>query len=300
MQKIKIRLPATITNFGPGVQSLGLAVGLYVTVEISGRKDDALTLEMKGEGADHPISPLKHPVALGVQRFFQTVEKTPIGINIRVENQIPLNSGLGAESAMTLTGILGANFLMGEVYTWADLLETAADLIQPDRVVTAIHGGLTASLLQEGELTYRSLPAAALKVIVVVPQAEHYNPPDLPERVLLRDALHNLQRMPLLIEALRLGDLKLLARMMDDRLSLPHRSSALRDYEAVAATSKRMGALAVSLCGEGPTLIAFAENRHERIADEIRLTLRDMGVTARTWVLPVDTQGIVFSIMQSA
>ncbi|MDX1995955.1 MAG: homoserine kinase [bacterium] len=300
MQKIKICLPATITNFGPGVQSLGLAVGLYVTVEISGRKDDALKLDMKGEGADHLTSPLKHPVVLGVERFFQTIEKTHLGINIRVENQIPLNSGLGAESAMMLAGILGANFLMGEVYTWADLLEIAADLIQPDRVVTAIHGGLTASLLHEGELTYRSLPAAALKVIVIVPQIEPYSPPELPERVLLSAALHNLQRMPLFIEALRLGDLKLLARMMDDRLSLPQRSGAIPGYEAVVATARRMGALAVSLSGEGPTMIAFAENRQERIADEMRLTLRDAGIMARTWVLPVDTQGIVFSIMQSA
>ncbi len=300
MKKIKIRLPATMTNLGPGLHSLGLALGLYTSVEISGRTDQQIVLETSGEGANrYPIS-LKHPVVLGIGRFFQHLEKAHLGINIRVENQIPLQSGLGAEAAMMMAGILGANFLMNNLYKRTELLEIAAESIRPDHVVTTVLGGLTASLMREGELIYRTLPVTPVKLIVVVPQMDNYKLKPLPERVALADTLHNISAIPILLEALRVGDLKLLANVVEDKLNAPRIIAAINGFNSAVEAGRRMGALAVTVIGDGPALLALAENRHERIADEIRLALREAGVTARTWVLPIDTQGVVISAMQSA
>ncbi|MBC7870294.1 MAG: hypothetical protein H7Y09_05595, partial [Chitinophagaceae bacterium] len=150
------------------------------------------------------------------------------------------------------------------------------------------------------ELIYRALPVNPFRIIVVVPQIDNYKLKPLLERVTLADALHNIGEIPILLEALRVGDLKLLALTIEDKLNAPRIANAINGFESVVEAARKLGALAVTVSGDGPALLAFAENRHERIADEIRLALRDVGITARTWVLPIDTQGVVISAMQSA
>ena len=115
MQKIKIRLPATLTDFSPGLRSLGLAISLYTQVELIPRHDDKLIVESEGDGAGHYTLSLQHPVVLGMIRVFQRLECAPLGITIRVQNAIPLNSGLGAEDALMAAGVVGASNLLGGV-----------------------------------------------------------------------------------------------------------------------------------------------------------------------------------------
>lgn len=300
MQKIRIRMPATITNLGPGTNSLGLALSLYTTVEISPRGDETLNLEFQGEGAGRFGSPLRHPVVLGMSRFFQSLERALLGLNIRVDNQIPLGSGLGAEAAFMAAGALAANDLMGFPYTRPDLLAHMASVNRADHAVTALSGGLTASLYDGQHVTHKTLPIAPLTVVVVVPELEHYIRSPIPEQVPLRDALQNIARVSLLTSALHDGDLDLIAQVVEDRLLHPHLAANITGYEYVVEMAQRAGARAVTISGNGPALVAFAETGHQRIADEMRLAFHSSGVAARTWVLPVDTQGVVISAMQSA
>lgn len=300
MQKVKIRLPAVVTNVGPGYHSLGLAVGLYAAVEMSGRSDEQIVVEFKGEGSSRNIPALKHPVVLGMGRFFQTLERAFLGATIRIDNQIPLESGLGAEPVLMLAGILGANYLLGDVYPRAEVLEIAAELLRPDFVVTAVFGGLTASFLNDNGLVYRTLGVAQSRVIVVIPELDQYRAPGVEGDAPIEDALYNMQRIPMFVEALRTGDFKLLRQVADDRLMSAHLKASLNGYEAVVQAANNLGAQVLAASDGGPALVAFAEARHERIADEMRVAWRTSGVTARTWVLNVDTQGIVVSAMQSA
>lgn len=299
MQKIRIRLPAVVTNVGPGYHTLGLAVGLYVTVEMIGRSDEQWVLETRGETSS-AASPLKHPVALGMGRFFQYIERALLGVSIRVDNQIPLGSGLGAETSMMLAGILGANYLMGDLYPRAEVLEIAADILRADTVVTAVFGGLTASVLNDSGLIYRTMPVTQTRVIVVVPELEHYRPPVLGETLATKDALVNLHHMPMFVDALRTGDTKLLRQVCEDRLLAEQLSVHLSGYEKVIQAAEAAGGLVIAISNGGPALVALAESRHERIADEMRVAWRSVGITARTWVLNIDTQGIVVSAMQSS
>lgn len=300
MQKIRIRMPATVTNLGPGTNSLGLALSLYTTIEISPRSDESLNLEFQGEGAGLYGSSLRHPVVLGMSRFFQSLERALLGINIRVDNQIPLGSGLGAEAAFMAAGALAANDLMGFPYTRAGLLAHMAGANRADHAVTALSGGLTVSLYDGQQVIHKMLPVAPLTVVVVVPELEHYVRPPVPEQVSLRDALQNIARVSLLTSALHDGDLDLIAQVLEDRLLHPHIATNITGYDYVVEMAQRAGARAVTISGNGPALVAFAETGHQRIADEMRLAFYSSGITARAWVVPVDTQGVVISAMQSA
>lgn len=300
MKKIKITLPAAATDLGPGLNSLGLALSLYCTVEITERRDEALLVETEGEGAgDYPVG-LRHPVMLGLMRVFQKQERAPLGLSIRIFSRIPPNSGLGAEAAFWVAGIIGANNLLDNPFTRTQILELAAQVTrQPDCAVTTILGGLTVSLLDGEALICRAFSGAPLTVIVALPQIDHYAAEPLPERIPMADALFNLSRAPLLLDALREGDLNLIGQVLDDRLCLPHLKPHIPGYERAAEMAVRAGALAVTVSGEGPALIAFAKDNHQRIATTIEIAFENAGVKARSWVLPIDTQGVVVSVARS-
>jgi homoserine kinase len=226
-----------------------------------------------------------------------------LGLNVRVNNHIPLDSGLGAEAAFWVAGVIGANNMMGTVYKREQILEIAAHISGlPSQVVTSVMGGVTASFVNANEVIYRALPAAPILVVIALPNLPNYASESAkvkPDRVTLTDALFNLSRVPLLVEALRVGDLHLIGQLMDDRLHVPYLKPHITGFDHVAEMARRAGALAVSLSGDGPAVIAFAERDHKTIAATMQEAIENSGVKARTWVVPVDTQGIVVSVSGS-
>jgi homoserine kinase len=304
MYKVKITLPATVTNLGPGLNSLGLAIGLHTTIEISRRDDEQLIVETEGEGAGRYGMGLRHPAALAMMRVFQRREQAVLGLNVRVSNNIPLNSGLGAEAAFWVAGVIGANNMMGTLYKREQILEIAAQISGlPSQVVTSVMGGVTASFVNANEIIYRALPAASMQIVIALPNLPNYASESAkvkPDRVALIDALFNLSRVPLLVEALRVGDLHLIGQLMDDRLHVPYLKPHITGYDHVVEMARRAGALAVSLSGDGPAVIAFAEQNHKKLALTMQEAFENSGVKARTWVVPVDTQGIVVSVSGSS
>lgn len=298
MRRVKVTLPGAATRFGPAQQGLGLALGLHTTVEIIERSDDQLTVETSGEDSGRYSIGLRHPVVLGMMRVFQREERAALGLTVRVQNGIPHASGLGTEAAFYAGGIIAANNLLGTPLTRAQVIEMVVSLGGVG-VVSSILGGLTTSLLDGDTLIYRSLPSAALKLVLALPEL-NADPMQvsLPERVPLRDALENLNRVPLLLEALRAGDLDLLAHAADDRLLSPRYRSLIKGFDRVVAAAKEVGA--VTVIPTGLALLAFAPADHDRIASAMQTAFQLAGVRSRTWTLPIDRQGVVISASQSS
>src|SRR5262249_15223 len=142
----------------------GLALSLHMTVDVTERSDQSLVVEGGGEGAGEYKDGLRHPVMLGAIRVFQKMERAPLGMTIRVGNEIPLNSRLGGEAGFGVAGVIAANNLLGNPFKREQTLQIAAEASQqsPDGVVTAMLGGLTASLLRPDGLIYRSLAVQAM------------------------------------------------------------------------------------------------------------------------------------------
>lgn len=303
MRRVKIILPATITDLGPGLGGLGMALGLHTTVEVSERSDDKLIVETAGEDAGRYAVGLRHPVVIGLIRVFQRMEDSVLGLNVRIDNRIPHAAGLGVETAYLTAGIIAANNLLANPYKREDILSIASEETQrPDQVTAAVLGGLVSAVLEGETLLHRSLPVATLQVVVIAPDTDDFAEAAegrIPERVLLKDALYNLGRVPLLLDALREGNLDLLGKVADDRLYAPHTRALVPGAERAAQEGLRLGASAV-IGTHGGALVAFAEKNHARIAEGMKAALREAGAAARVWTLPVDRQGIVISVMQSS
>lgn len=304
MRRVKITLPATVLGLGPAVKGLGLALGMHLIVEVSERGDETLMVEPTGEGAGRYSVGARHPVVLGLSRVFQRLERAPLGLNVRIENRIPLDCGLGAETAFLVAGVVGANNLMGNPFARGDVLQIVLEMSgETERAVTTLSGGLTASGVYEGALHYRSLSVAVQRVVLVLPELDDYAQETegvVADRVLLADALHNLSAIPMLLDALREGDHVLLAKVMSDRLTTPFYRPYIRGYERVIERLRKEGASAVTLSGTGPALVVFAESNHRALADAAQQAFQAAGITSRVWILPVDTQGVVVSVAQSA
>lgn len=300
MQKIKIRLPATITDFGPGLRSLGLALSLYTQVELIPRADDKIIVETEGEGAGYYVLGLHHPVVLGMIRVFQNLERAPLGITLRVKNEIPLNCGLGVEDAFMAAGVVGASNLLDGSLNRDDLVERVAQVSsRPDSAIASMLGGFTAVARLPDNVIYRALPLTSFKVILVIPEIENYKKPLLPKAVPVDTMLSDSQKIPIIMEALSAGNLKVLAQVLDDKLITEAIQQQITGYAHVVEMAYQAGAVGVTSSGGGPAMIFFVEKNHKEVVTALETAFENIEVSAMIQILPLDTQGIIISMLQS-
>ena len=302
MYKVSVSVPAVSTNIGPGYDVLGLALNVRNVVEMSLTRDDQLDVVVRGEGADRLPTDFHNPAVRAAIRLFQAVEQAPAGLAVRCTNAVPLDVGLSARTTLSVGGLVAANNLLGGPLSQTELIALAAEITgRPEAVVTAIRGGLGVCSADAEGLLHRTLEVAPLRVVVAVPELPDYTPKlrdALPASVPLGDALFNMGRLVLLVEALRAGDLALLARAVADRLHEPHRTPHITGYAAARAAALEAGAAAVTLCGAGPALLAFAEGHHQIVESAILTAFHEAGVRTRTWIVGVDRQGVVISVVE--
>jgi homoserine kinase len=302
MHKVNVSIPAVSTNVGPGYDVLGLALNLRNSIEMSLVADDSLAVTVRGEGAGILPEDFYNPVMTAAIRLFQMLEQAPAGLRVRCMNRIPPDVGLSARATLTVGGLVGANNLLGSPYRHEELIDVAAELSgQPESVVAAMRGGLGICASGPEGVLYHVVEVVPLRVVVALPDLPDYEPRlrhDLPERVSMADAVHNVGHTALVIEALRYGHFGLLRRALDDRLHEPHRLGFIPAYSDVAEAARQAGATAVTLCGAGPAIIAFATSNHQLIESAIQGTFGAADIACRTWSLGVDTQGVVISVVE--
>jgi homoserine kinase len=279
---------------------LGLAISLYANIEITPRDDDKLIVETEGEGAGYYALGLRHPVVLGMIRVFQILERAPLGFDVRVQNTIPMNSGLGVEDAFLVAGVVGASNLLGGALSRNDLIDMVAQISpRPDAAIASMLGGFNAVARLSDGVIYRSLALTSFKIVLAIPQITDYTQPTFPKVVPIGATLYNTQRIPMILEALREGNLHLLASVLDDKLIAEVIQERISGYSHIVEVAKAAGALSVTTSGGGPTMIFLAQKHHAEIAEAVQTAFSNIGTSALIRILPLDTQGIVISMMQT-
>ncbi|MBM7854622.1 homoserine kinase [Desulfohalotomaculum tongense] len=286
---IRVQVPATTANLGPGFDCLGMALKLYNTVEMD-ETSAGLTIEVHGDGAASIPRDESNIVYKAAHKVFQHVNYNPAGLKIRLTNRVPVCRGLGSSAAAIVGGIVAANILSGGKLSKDKLLALANEMEgHPDNVAPALLGGIIAATAAEGEVRYLYIaPPAGLKTVVAVPDFQLSTKRArevLPGQVPLQDAVFNVGRTALLVTALCQGDLSKLNYAMEDRLHQSYRASLVPGMKKVLAAARLAGARGVVLSGAGPTLIAFADENFDLIAKVMRDTFRENGIMAKVMVL---------------
>ena len=289
---IKIRVPATSANLGPGFDCLGLALDIWN--EVSFEEADDTIYRVTGEGADKLNYRPKNLLTDSFKRVHE-ISGIPLnGVNIQAYNNIFHSSGLGSSAAAIVAGIYGANEMLGKPMDTHALLKLAAEIEgHPDNVAASLLGGLVVSVTAESEIIACHYEVPALTIVIVKPDVRwqtHTARSVLPKSVSRADAIFNLGRTALVIDALRNGDLDLLQKVMVDRLHQSYRLKHIPAGMAAYKTARQFGAAALS--GAGPSIICFLPQENAELAKEkIIDVFAKQGIEARGLITTPSTPG---------
>lgn len=295
---IRVQIPATTANLGAGFDCMGMALDLWNTFELRRTGTDApITVRNHGEG--ERILPTDE-TNLVAQILRDRLGEIPGGLEIVCRNDVPCASGLGSSSTATLAGLVFAKALqLGEVEggTVAGALmdrlpEVLSDAVEieghGDNVAPAVLGGLQIVYTSGRDFMTRTIAIPPIRVVVAVPDFLYLTSQAraaLPKTIRHADAIFNIGRAMLTIEALRTGDESLLADAMQDRLHQDFRLPDIPGAVPALAAAKAAGATAAALSGAGPGVIAFAKQNHEAIGQAMVAKFADAGISARYWIL---------------
>jgi homoserine kinase len=301
---VRVRVPATSANLGPGFDALGLALFLHDVVEA--RTDrPGLTIEVAGQGEATAQAGESHLVVRAMRETFGLLDGQPPGLALRCANRIPHGRGLGSSAAAIVSGILAARALVdGGADRLPDgaVLRLASELEgHPDNVAACLLGGLTIAWTGDAgaQATRLSPLHAVVPVILVAPEPLSTEKARgvLPESVPHADAAANAARSALLVAALTSAP-DVLLEATRDWLHQPYRSGVMPVTADLVRRLREAGVPAV-VSGAGPSVLAFlvrpadgsAEVPGEVSLDVVDSTTRDMGIDWDISALDVDRRG---------
>lgn len=295
---ITIRVPATSANLGPGFDSLGLALDLWneaiITLAIE------YSVQVNGEGTEKLSAGENNLIIRSAQRLAEHVGKRLPPFHLDCTNRIPLSSGLGSSAAAKLTGLLGANALLGKPLLKDEILDLATEMEgHPDNVAPALLGGLVVSTVEDGKvlahkINMDSSNESPIHITVALPDL-HISTQQareaLPNHIGIKDAVHNISRAVMVTEAFRSGDLDLLSKVMTDVLHQPYRLPLIPGAREAMHAARESGALAAAISGAGPSIIAFSSKRDPAIGEAMVHAFGQTGHSARTFQLKMSPHG---------
>lgn len=276
---VRVQVPATSANLGPGFDALGLALGLYDEVEVKALGSPDVTVQVSGHGATELPTGEDHLIVRAIRAALDDVGAPQVGLELTCTNRIPHGRGLGSSAAAVVAGVLAVRMLIGDPEA---LGNTAAFRLasafegHPDNAAPAILGGATVAWTSEDGPHATALPLHPDVVPVVLVPTEQLAtrtargvlPPTVPHS----DAAFTAGRAALLVQALCHRP-ELLWDATIDRLHQDYRAQVMPSTWELVRALREVGQAAV-ISGAGPSVLVL-----ERASDG------DTGAVAREELL---------------
>ena len=287
---VKVTVPASTANMGPGFDVLGLALKMY----------NVYTFEEIEEGLIIEGCPeiYRNEENLVYKSFVYTAEKMGKkikGLKITMDTEIPVSRGLGSSSACIVGGVFGANALLGGGLSVDEMFVIAVQIEgHPDNIAPCVYGGLTASIIEDGKpYSVQYSISDKLKFCALIPNFETSTAEArkiLPKVVSFKDAVYNISRVSVLLKALETGNLNMINIALKDRLHQVYRSTLIHECDRVLRICMADGSLALFISGSGPTImnIIIDDSFPNKIKDSISKLEHEWEIK----LLEVDKEGV--------
>jgi homoserine kinase len=256
---VRVRVPATSANLGPGFDCFAAALGLHLELEVGSadRFELVTDLDVRRDRSNLAVA------------AFERIHPSD-GLRFVMRSQIPLSGGLGSSAAAIVAGLLAANHLCG---AGADPLALATQIEgHPDNVAAALLGGVV--VCAPGVAPHAFPAPAGLAALLVIPRESVRTArarAALPRSVPMGDAVANVASGALLMLGLARGDLELVSRGLRDRLHQPYRAHLYPRSAALLEQAPALGALGATISGAGPTVLVWvAAEQSELVAQGLR------------------------------
>lgn len=264
---LRIEVPATCANLGPGFDTLGIAVDLTDIVRVT-FNDSSREVTLQSGTVDLDT---QDNLICRAYRLWATDTGTDLpGACFSLESRIPHARGLGSSAASIVAGLAAAARAADDKHPTKRILRLATAIEgHPDNIAPAILGGLTTAFHDGGEvLALHVASYLDLRAVLFVPEnrldteaARRAIPATIP----LEDAVYDLGRLAYLTTALIWGRWNLIGPAMRDRLHQPYRARLIPALDDLIEAALDAGAYGACLSGGGPSVLAFAPT--DRSAD---------------------------------
>ena len=298
LSAVRVRVPATSANLGPGFDALGLALDLHEDVALRRLPpaEPAPQISVHGLNARRlhaDVSLLAYQGALAVYRRLER-DVPPLAVDLYTH--IPRSGGLGGSAAAIVGGIAAANALEGNLLDDQALLDLATEVEgHPDNVSAALFGGLVITVAGRDGLRFKRLdPPKGLSAVVLIPRQSISTKAArgvLPTHLSVKDAVFNLSRTALLVAAFETADWSLLGDAMEDRLHQPARGGIFPALFPTIEAALAAGAHGAALSGSGAAILALATDKHREIAAAMETAAEANGAPGHAQVLRLSAAG---------
>ncbi|MDR1926647.1 MAG: homoserine kinase [Endomicrobium sp.] len=304
MNNIKVRVPATTANLGPGFDVFGAALSLYNEFEAKYTPDNKKTnFILKGEGSKTLPKGSKNLVWQSMLETFKFLGETKYNLknlNVTISASIPLNGGLGSSSSAIVGGIFLANALCENRLSKSQIADLSTKIEgHPDNVVPAVYGGLCICSKDEygDHGTVVHLPVPKLKVVICVPSFELRTKRArqiLPKCIDLKDVVFNISRVALLTTAFCRADYSLLRQGTQDKVHQLYRGKIIPAMSEVLEAAISEGAYGAFLSGSGPALAALCDTKNAIIVQKTMIKKwKSKNISVKSYILDFDDKGVL-------
>lgn len=274
MTQLRVRVPSTSANLGPGFDTLGIALAYADELIVATRSAPGATVRVTGVGEGEVPGDETNLVVRSAAHVYERLGRTMPGLEIHAHNRIPHGRGMGSSGSAIVAGVMIAAGLLAD--DPADplrldedrLLRFATDLEgHPDNVAPALFGGLTIAWTgEDGPRFKRLMVHRGISPLVLVPEfrmstelARSLQPKQVPHE----DAVFNVSRSALLVAALTQSP-ELLFEATEDRLHQDYRGEAMPATRDLIRELRDAGHAAV-VSGAGPSILVLAADPAERL-----------------------------------
>jgi threonine synthase len=285
-EEIEISVPGSIANLGPGLDTLAVAVQLYLRVRA--RRIPQSKNELRFRFANFSLVG-DNAIEAAFRRLAQRDGADFPSLEIEVHSDIPLRAGLGSSAAATVAGLELYEAVCGRRPT-RELLDLASQLEgHPDNAAAALLGGLTTSCqLASGSVIARSSRwPDRISFVVLTPEVALETSASrrvLPDNISRADAVFNLQRVALLLQALQAQEYGQIREALHDRWHQPFRRPLVPGLER-ALELEHPALLGICLSGAGPSMVALVENDGDAVAELLARCYQPLKVPYRVYRL---------------
>ncbi|MGT2928881.1 homoserine kinase [Streptococcus dentasini] len=287
---MKITVPATSANIGPGFDSVGVALSKYLTIEVLGAAKRWEISHDLGDNVPTDEENLLVKTAL-------KVEPSLAPQRIRMVSDIPLARGLGSSSSVIVAGIELANQIADLQLSAQDKLKIAVEIEgHPDNVAPAIFGNLVVASYVDGRTDHIVADFPDCDFIAFIPNYELKTSDSrdvLPETLAYKEAVAASSIANVAVAALLKGQLETAGHaIQSDKFHERYRQQLVKEFSPIKAVSQENGAYATYLSGAGPTIMTIAPRESSQAIVQ-QITALDLD--GELAVLSVDPRGVHLS-----
>lgn len=289
---IKVTVPATSANIGPGFDCLGVALSMYNTFYFSEIEEGLII-----EGCDKSYQTEDNLIYVAMKKCFEKIGYTPKGVKIITQTDVPMSRGLGSSATCIIAGLVGANELAGRKLSKDELLLLATEMEgHPDNVAPALLGGMVTAIYEGENVYYSDIKVAdGLKFCALIPNftlSTEKARSVLPKEVPYKDAVYNVGRVSLMVTALSTGKFDLLKIGCQDKLHQDYRGGLINNYFDIIKKCEEYGSLGAFLSGAGPTIMLMLKENNLEFIENIKNYLDTLKDNWEVIELDIDFTGV--------